>query len=462
MKIDVTYVNGVPDQFTASHGEQIKNEIQNAISCSQVPNPADSFQLSKHIAMASMVNDYCIDSGVANSYIAQVSGSYQNPPNLTTGMEIKLNALNTNTGASTLNLSSLGAKDIKKSDGVTDIDAGDIIVGDNYLKYNGTCWCLKSAVFDELSAKTQETSDNSNKVATTKLVENKINSKGFATVDFTDNNLVNYGNVSEAILEMPTLTSKSGTTITAYAGTKLLLADGLNADRSYKHKIYTTPSNLTCNATAWGSTMFGFIMWQMNLDGTGEGIYFVNGESVAYEIIAPTPATGKRYKNTVTNKWYWCKDGSTWTEIYAYNLGIASINYSTSTIHMWKPKTVTDLKIDDNLYTFQVEDLINLGYRYKYCPRLNISYHVITKQLTIDLFVGDSVNNQEAVFKFPELIKAPSGLLDIGGLGCGLYNYATALPIQGRINTSRQYVSSHTLNQTANGYTYAYSGMVAW
>lgn len=170
MKIDVTYVNGVPDQFIASHGEQIKNEIQNALSCSQVPNSADSFQLSKHIAMASMVNDYCIDSGVANSYIAQVSGSYQNPTNLTTGMEIKLNALNANTGASTLNLASLGAKDIKKSDGVTDIEAGDIIVGDNYLKYNGTCWCLKSAVFDELYAKTQDTSDNSKKVATTEYV----------------------------------------------------------------------------------------------------------------------------------------------------------------------------------------------------------------------------------------------------------------------------------------------------
>jgi hypothetical protein len=58
---------------------------------------------------------------------------------------------------------------------VTDIDAGDIIVGDNYLKYNGTCWCLKSAVFDELSAKTQDISDNSKKVATTEFVKNAIN-----------------------------------------------------------------------------------------------------------------------------------------------------------------------------------------------------------------------------------------------------------------------------------------------
>lgn len=56
---------------------------------------------------------------------------------------VLMKANHTNTGAATLNLDSVGATAIKKTDGATDVASGDIVSGQTYLlSYNGTSWCL--------------------------------------------------------------------------------------------------------------------------------------------------------------------------------------------------------------------------------------------------------------------------------------------------------------------------------
>src|SRR6185437_4599133 len=78
---------------------------------------------------------YAVDSGTANTYVASLSpsiGSY------TTGMVVFLKIAHTNTGASTINLNSLGAKTIVYPTG-SGVSAGDLVANQiAILTYDGT------------------------------------------------------------------------------------------------------------------------------------------------------------------------------------------------------------------------------------------------------------------------------------------------------------------------------------
>ncbi len=78
---------------------------------------------------------YAVDGGSANSYTASISPSISA---YTTGMKVNIKISNTNTGNSTLNLNSLGAKNIKLLNG-NNPAAGDIVSG-QYAEfgYDGT------------------------------------------------------------------------------------------------------------------------------------------------------------------------------------------------------------------------------------------------------------------------------------------------------------------------------------
>ncbi|MCC6601241.1 MAG: hypothetical protein IT223_11295 [Crocinitomicaceae bacterium] len=79
---------------------------------------------------------YSSDGGTANAYTVNLSIA---PAAYTTGMVINFKASNTNTGASTLNVNSLGAKSIRKQGGGTDVSAGDIAAGQMVTAiYDGT------------------------------------------------------------------------------------------------------------------------------------------------------------------------------------------------------------------------------------------------------------------------------------------------------------------------------------
>lgn len=88
---------------------------------------------------------YAVDTGTANAYVIALSPT---PAALTPGMEIRFKVLNTNTGASTLNVNSLGLVSIVHADGTAlnanDLTAGQIAIG----LYDGTNIQLPRATVD--------------------------------------------------------------------------------------------------------------------------------------------------------------------------------------------------------------------------------------------------------------------------------------------------------------------------
>lgn len=78
---------------------------------------------------------YAADSGVADAYVATLSPI---PAAYTAGMQVLLKAGNANTGAATINVNSLGVKNIKLAAG-SDPAGNDILAGGIYnLVYDGT------------------------------------------------------------------------------------------------------------------------------------------------------------------------------------------------------------------------------------------------------------------------------------------------------------------------------------
>lgn len=79
-------------------------------------------------------DNYSVDSGVANAYVVAAAIAV---PALTAGLRVAMKAINTNTGASTLNYMALGAKNIVLPNGSA-LTGGEIISGSIYqLEYDG-------------------------------------------------------------------------------------------------------------------------------------------------------------------------------------------------------------------------------------------------------------------------------------------------------------------------------------
>ena len=86
---------------------------------------------------------YAADSGAANAYVVTLSPV---PAALVAGLEVCFKAANANTGASTLNLNGLGAKNIYKLNGSTALASGDIGAGQIVtVVYDGSYWQMQSA-----------------------------------------------------------------------------------------------------------------------------------------------------------------------------------------------------------------------------------------------------------------------------------------------------------------------------
>ena len=84
---------------------------------------------------------YAADSGTANTYVVALSPA---PLTLIAGFTVRFLAANANTGASTLNVNSLGAKAIKKS-GTAALVANDIVANEMIVViYDGTSFQMVS------------------------------------------------------------------------------------------------------------------------------------------------------------------------------------------------------------------------------------------------------------------------------------------------------------------------------
>ena len=79
--------------------------------------------------------NYAVDTGTANAYLVALPYA---PASYTDGLSVVFKALNTNTGASTINVNGLGAKTIRLSDDHV-VYAGDITAGSSVtLRYSST------------------------------------------------------------------------------------------------------------------------------------------------------------------------------------------------------------------------------------------------------------------------------------------------------------------------------------
>tara|TARA_R110000868_G_scaffold17344_1_gene76345 strand:+ start:24431 stop:25927 length:1497 start_codon:yes stop_codon:yes gene_type:complete len=127
-----------------------QNETNNIIESSgQTLSDAVDYQEATGVARYAACNFYT-DSGSANTYILTPKGSFKSPVDGTIGyfdgMHIKYRPGNANTGASTINVNSAGVVSIKKQDGVTDPDEGDISADEDLeLRYDSanTAWLIK-------------------------------------------------------------------------------------------------------------------------------------------------------------------------------------------------------------------------------------------------------------------------------------------------------------------------------
>lgn len=105
-----------------------------------VPNgSADTAIASQYVGAIMRIASlgrYFADSGLADAYVLDPIGNVQDPTAYFDGMEAYFFPLNTNTGASTVNIAGLGAKNITLEGG-TVLGAGDIVAGRSVLlRYN--------------------------------------------------------------------------------------------------------------------------------------------------------------------------------------------------------------------------------------------------------------------------------------------------------------------------------------
>lgn len=131
MRDIATKVTG--NNLTADEFNDIPTELENAITSAGITlSGADLTQLSKAIAHYVSNSSFYTDTGAADVYLGTVIGTNQSPPAYVNGMEVEFVVGNTNTGASTLNVNSLGVKNITAT-----ASAGTLVAGDfARLRYN--------------------------------------------------------------------------------------------------------------------------------------------------------------------------------------------------------------------------------------------------------------------------------------------------------------------------------------
>lgn len=118
------------DQYTSAEFNQSNEEEKNLVQDTGITlSGADAKQFGKAIAQYASSGNFYADTGAADAYVLSGIGTKQTPEILQDGTETRFIAANSNTGASTVALTTFGAKAIKKYGGANDLEANDIIIG---------------------------------------------------------------------------------------------------------------------------------------------------------------------------------------------------------------------------------------------------------------------------------------------------------------------------------------------
>ena len=129
---DNNFVLGDPTDgvFNVTDANNIKAETDNYIdTSSQTKSESDLFQMAKTGAVVASKGDFYKESAgsAADVYLLEADDDLADVWRLKNGMRFRFKVVNANTGASTININSLGAKDLKILGG--DLSAGDLSVG---------------------------------------------------------------------------------------------------------------------------------------------------------------------------------------------------------------------------------------------------------------------------------------------------------------------------------------------
>lgn len=140
-------VDGVSTEPAAEYNSFYADLISILSSFGITPDGAQTDQLAKSIASFGLTGRYFSESGAADAYVLTAAPNTRKMPGAyLTGMIVEFVPGNVNTGASTINVSSLGVKAIKKADGTTALSAGDIVAsGLTKLWYDGTNFRMHSS-----------------------------------------------------------------------------------------------------------------------------------------------------------------------------------------------------------------------------------------------------------------------------------------------------------------------------
>ena len=126
--------DNVGDTYSADFFNSLRNEVENPVTDTgqtldaEVGPDTDLNMMGKAMAVYGAGADFFQDSGAADAYVLARSGGLQAWPEYRNGVSAVFKVGNTNTGASTVNVSTLGVKDITNPDG-TALVAGILIAG---------------------------------------------------------------------------------------------------------------------------------------------------------------------------------------------------------------------------------------------------------------------------------------------------------------------------------------------
>lgn len=131
--------------LTAAEWNELPQEVQNIITAwGQSLSTGDLDQAGKGMAAYAAASQFYTGGGGPVNYTATKLSGIQAPPDYFTGMVVRFRPSATNTGAATVNVDSLGQKDIKKEDG-TALIAGEMDTDrDAWLVYDGTNFLLSN------------------------------------------------------------------------------------------------------------------------------------------------------------------------------------------------------------------------------------------------------------------------------------------------------------------------------
>lgn len=142
--VDIVAVAGAPNASTTVKGIVQEATLAQLIARTALGSTGAELYVNPATLPSVLVSDYKVDTGSANAYAIAPSPAIVA---YTVGQVFTFKAANSNSGASTLNVNGLGAKNILKLNGATALASGDIASGQVVVvEYDGTEFQLLSPV----------------------------------------------------------------------------------------------------------------------------------------------------------------------------------------------------------------------------------------------------------------------------------------------------------------------------